>query len=35
MVLLTLTLLASTTKWMQGHSPFAHFYNHGLPFFGL
>jgi hypothetical protein len=30
-----LTLLASTTKWMQSCSPFAHSYNHGLPFFGF
>jgi hypothetical protein len=35
MVSLTLTLLASTTKWTQGRSPFAHSYNHGLPFSGL
>jgi hypothetical protein len=34
-VSLTLTLLASTTKWMQGRSSFAHSYNHGLPFSGL
>jgi hypothetical protein len=34
-VLLMLTLLASTTKWTQGHSPFAHSYNRGLPFSGL
>jgi hypothetical protein len=30
MVSLKLTLLASTTKWTQGCSPFAHSYNHGL-----
>jgi hypothetical protein len=35
MVPLTLTPLASTKKWMQGHSSFAHFHNHALPFFGL
>jgi putative exporter of polyketide antibiotics len=35
MVSLKLTFLASTTKWMQGRSPFAHSYNHGLPFSSL
>jgi hypothetical protein len=34
-VSLTLTLLASTTKWTQGRSPFAHSYNRGLPFSSL
>jgi hypothetical protein len=33
--LLMLTPLTSTTKWMQGCSPFAHSYNHDLPFSGL
>jgi hypothetical protein len=35
MVLLTLAPFASTTKWTEGHAPFAHSYKCGLPFCGL